>query len=91
MTIEQLLRKWVGKTGAEERAEYQLFLAEFVQALGVPLPGDARWPSLQLERRLAPRTATGGRDRHPPGRLQRAVSGGHVRWLRPEYQKARSG
>ncbi|WP_374945037.1 DNA methyltransferase [Sphingomonas sp.] len=41
MTLEQLLKKWVGKTGAGERAEYQLFLTEFAQALGVPVPGDA--------------------------------------------------
>ena len=41
MTLDQLLEKWVGKAGAGERAEYQQFLTEFVQALGVPAPGDA--------------------------------------------------
>ncbi len=40
MTIDELLKKWLGKQGAGERAEYQQFLTEFMQALGVPTPGD---------------------------------------------------
>ena len=40
MTIDQLLKKWVGKEKAGERAEYQQFLTELMGALGVPSPGD---------------------------------------------------
>lgn len=41
MTIDGLIAKWLGKQTAGERAEYQQFLTEFAQALGVPTPGDA--------------------------------------------------
>jgi hypothetical protein len=40
VTIDTLLKKWVGKELAGERAEYQQFLTELMQALDVPTPGD---------------------------------------------------
>ena len=42
MDIEQFIRKWQGIRGGAERANYQLFLTEFAQALGLPtaLPGE---------------------------------------------------
>jgi len=40
MTPDDLLKKWLGKRGAGERAEYQQFLTEFMQALEVASPGD---------------------------------------------------
>ena len=45
MTIDALLKKWVGKEKAGERAEYQQFLVELCQALGVPTPGDDGAPA----------------------------------------------
>jgi hypothetical protein len=36
--IEQLLTKWLGKEGGAERANYQMFLTELTQALGVSTP-----------------------------------------------------
>ena len=42
MDIEQFIRKWQGIKGGAERANYQLFLTEFAQALDLPtaLPGE---------------------------------------------------
>lgn len=40
MTVDDLIAKWLGKQGGGERAEYQHFLTELAQALGVPSPGD---------------------------------------------------
>ena len=44
MTIDHLLAKWLGKEKAGERAEYQQFLTELMQALGVDTPGDGGVP-----------------------------------------------
>ncbi|MBX9797808.1 DNA methyltransferase [Sphingomonas sp.] len=38
MTIDDLLNKWRGTEGGAERANYQMFLTELAQALGVPAP-----------------------------------------------------
>lgn len=42
MDIDQFIRKWQGIKGGAERANYQLFLTEFAQALDLPtaLPGE---------------------------------------------------
>ncbi len=45
MTVDDLLAKWLGKEKAGERAEYQQFLTEAMQALGVPSPGDDGVPA----------------------------------------------
>ncbi len=45
MTIDALLKKWLGKEKAGERAEYQQFLTELMQALGVASPGDHGVPA----------------------------------------------
>jgi hypothetical protein len=38
MTLDDLLKKWLGKEGGAERANYQMFLTELTQALGLPAP-----------------------------------------------------
>lgn len=45
MTLDTLLAKWLGKDKAGERAEYQQFLTELMQALGVATPGDDGVPA----------------------------------------------
>lgn len=41
MTIDALLKKWLGKAGGAERANYQMFLGEFCRALDLPGPEPA--------------------------------------------------
>lgn len=41
MTIDALLKKWLGKAGGAERANYQMFLGDFCRALGLPGPEPA--------------------------------------------------
>jgi type I restriction-modification system DNA methylase subunit len=36
--LEDLLKKWLGTEGGAERANYQMFLTELTQALGLPTP-----------------------------------------------------
>jgi len=36
--LDDLLKKWLGKEGGAERANYQMFLTELCQALGLPAP-----------------------------------------------------
>ncbi len=38
MTLDDLLRKWLDTEGGAERANYQMFLTEFAQALDLPTP-----------------------------------------------------
>jgi hypothetical protein len=38
VTIDQLLKKWLGQEGGAERANYQMFLTELTLALGLPTP-----------------------------------------------------
>ena len=38
MTIADLIARWTGTEGGAERANYQMFLSELTQALGLPLP-----------------------------------------------------
>lgn len=38
VTIDDLLAKWLGREGGAERANYQMFLTELTQALGVSTP-----------------------------------------------------
>ena len=38
MTIDQLITRWLGKQGGAERANYQMFLTELAQALGLDAP-----------------------------------------------------
>jgi hypothetical protein len=38
VTIDELLGKWLGKEGGAERANYQMFLTELTQSLGLPTP-----------------------------------------------------
>ena len=38
MTLDQLLDKWLDREGGAERANYQMFLSELTQALGLPAP-----------------------------------------------------
>ena len=38
MSIDDLIAKWLGKEGGAERANYQMFLTELTQALGLPTP-----------------------------------------------------
>lgn len=38
MTLDMLLAKWLDKEGGAERANYQMFLTEFAQALELPAP-----------------------------------------------------
>ena len=38
MTVDALIARWLGKQGEAERANYQMFLTELTQALGLPAP-----------------------------------------------------
>ena len=38
VTVDDLLKKWLGKEGGAERANYQMFLTELTQAIGLPTP-----------------------------------------------------
>jgi hypothetical protein len=38
VTLDELLEKWLGTEGGAERANYQMFLTELTQALGLPAP-----------------------------------------------------
>ena len=38
MELDDLLKKWLGKEGGAERANYQMFLTELCLALGLPTP-----------------------------------------------------
>ena len=38
MQLDDLLKKWLGTEGGAERANYQMFLTELCQALGLPTP-----------------------------------------------------
>jgi hypothetical protein len=38
MTLDDLLAKWLDREGGAERANYQMFLTELAQALGLPAP-----------------------------------------------------
>ena len=63
MTIDGLLKKWVGKELAGERAEYQQFLTELMLALGVPTPGDHGVPveDFQFEAPVKSEAVYGGK------------------------------
>lgn len=41
MGLEEFLTKWHGREGGAERANYALFLTEFCQVLGLPVPAPA--------------------------------------------------
>ena len=38
MTVDELIARWLGKQGGAERANYQMFLTELTQALGLEAP-----------------------------------------------------
>jgi hypothetical protein len=51
--IEAFIRRWQGREGGQERANYVSFLKELIALLGLPLPHCGAWPeSHRLHRRL---------------------------------------
>ena len=63
MQLDDLLKKWLGKEGGSERANYQMFLTELAQALGLPAP-DPKGSGLgdyQFEAPVKSEAALGGK------------------------------
>ena len=92
MTIDALLTKWLAKEQAGERAEYQQFLTELMQALGVPTPGDDGVPvaEYQFEAPVKSAAVYGGTGTKRIDLYKRNcfISGGQAEPRRPGYAVA---
>ncbi|PZQ17731.1 MAG: class I SAM-dependent DNA methyltransferase [Ancylobacter novellus] len=64
MPIDAFIARWTGREGGAERANYQMFLAELCDALGVPRPdvagADAALNDYAFERAVRPREVENG-------------------------------
>lgn len=47
MTVDDFIARWTGREGGAERANYQMFLAELGDVLGVPRPDPAGATTLE--------------------------------------------
>ena len=67
MDIEAFITRWTAREGGAERANYQMFLSELCDVLGVPRPDPAgserEHNDYVFERAVRPRESEGGRRR----------------------------
>ena len=70
MDVEHFISRWTGRVGGAERANYQMFLSEFCDVIGVPRPdvasGDRAQNDYVFERAVRPR---GSADTTAPKRI----------------------